>query len=503
LVDAAQSEASVLAALRAAGFSQLLSESTEQVCVSNWGGLETMSLAKARATLAPDDPRLDSYLKRMPLWFEARSGGTEYRAYYIKSATAFPSAPPPSSLSREIADALRPLGAKCILPQAELRSDNQDAWLPFFGFATLILVLCAIAGPLLGKESTPLLALREKRLGYQSLERIALRFALIAPCCILASGGLSSAALATLCGLALIEGADKLDLPLDELRRSGLKPAISSLLRQGLPSWPLPAVAILALVLAPAALLPVAAACLASILALMAFALASVSRNGRRPRFTPVPIAGSPHRAAKLSLADMMRTALACIVILAWVACRLLSPAAPDTGRGEGKSLLPSVALSYPAPAAGRGSVRPLPAEARSRAAQESGSVLPGLASYLEHRAIQESLPYLPAGSSRADPFSLLNLPKDSGQTLVIRFDEDWAKKAYADIPALSIENMLLSQGETTVGRVQSGASGGGRPLAPIECLLYIFLLVPPIGRLYVGVSSSRGAASGELRQEA
>ena len=62
---------------------------------------------------------------------------------------------------------------------------------------------------------------------------------------------------------------------------------------------------------------------------------------------------------------------------------------------------------------------------------------------------------------------------------------------------------MLLSQGRAIAGREASVEGRIGRPLASIEVLLYIFLLIPLLGRILVGVPFARDVASGELRQEA
>ena len=163
----------------------------------------------------------------------------------------------------------------------------------------------------------------------------------------------------------------------------------------------------------------------------------------------------------------------------------------------------------YPLPSPGRGSLRPLLVEAREDASFEKGDALPGLASYLEHRAFQEALPYLRVGEARPDPFARVRmpLPSDDGAgdpgSQGVEFDDDWARAAYKAVPSLSIEGMLLLQGRAIAGREASVEGRIGRPLASIDVLLYIFLLIPLLGRILVGVPFARDVASGELRQEA
>ena len=135
---------------------------------------------------------------------------------------------------------------------------------------------------------------------------------------------------------------------------------------------------------------------------------------------------------------------------------------------------------SFPGPFMAQGSQRPLISEARRLALSESGPTLPGTASFLEHRAIQEALPYARVGEERPDPFAPASMPMPPGVGGVaarpqgIEFSDDWARAAYKAVPVLSLEGMLLSQGSATVGREASSLGGGGRPLAPIDsCCIY------------------------------
>jgi hypothetical protein len=498
LVDASVPESEVLPALDGAGFKDVLSESTEPVLVSNWSGLESMSLGEAESRLDREDPRFDSYLERLGLWFHAKAAGAVYRVYYIRE---------PSVLGFGLAGdgrlraCLYRLGAPYLAPDSQAAISSPADTAPASCLAEAILLFACLAGPLSrsfsGRKNPPGIEPRRK-----SLRRIALRLALSLPWAILAWGGLTAACLAALWALVAAEAADSLDLPLDEFRRGGsFRAGLSSLAAQRFPSFALVLAALFASIANASSLASVSAAVLGSIAAGAGFALLSTLSPGRR-RFVPMPIS---RRAGSrvLSGAAALRLALACAVVLSWGLVRLFPPSGPEFGFGSA-SALSSEAL-YPVPATAPGSARPLIAEARRRAASEKGEALAGLASYLEHRARQEALPYASLGDTRPDPFAPARLPAPglASSGAGVEFGDDWARKAYASVPPLSVEGMLMSQGRAVVGRLGAASGEGGRPLAPIECLLYIFLLVPPLGRLFYGAPFGRGDASGELRQEA
>ena len=500
LVDKTRPESEVLAALRASGIASVLSESNEPFLVSNWNSLDTMSLAEAREVIAPDDPRYDAYLKRMGRWFEARVGGADYRAYYIRIDPSRFSA---SELEKNVASALNGYEGKYLMPKAEGRRPSRGREGVYFGFAALVMLVAAAVGPLLGKTAASISALGKRKPGQLTTDRFAFRLSLLAPWFSLAGGGLMAAALSALWGIALSELAEKLDLPLDELRDKSWASALESLKQQGRPSLALLAVALFALLVVPGSAAAVGISLCGSCAAGAGFILITAQRSAKR-RFTPMPIAGKRFSRRVRSASENTRAVLALSAVLAWGLCRIITSGGVVSGAPENaKSFVSPSLLAYPSPVEGRGRAQPLPAEARARASSETGNILPGLASYLEHRAVQEALPYTRLGQERADPFASLSLPEGVDRSLDLRFDDDWAKKAYATLPDLSIESMLIAQGGATVGMTISGLSGGVRPLAPIECLLYIFLLIPPIGRLFVGAPFSRDATSGEIRQEA
>jgi hypothetical protein len=493
LVDAAIPEAEILADLKDAGIENVLSESTEPVLVSDWAGTETMSLASARARLSPGDPRLDAYLQRLGLWFEARAGGIAYRAYYIRTES---SAFVETGFEKKVSGELGRFKGRFVLADAgEPAPARRDGALQFV-FTIALLLVAAATSPLIGKTSSSLSALFARKPGGMTLDRFALRLSLILPWAVFASGGHFAAALAALWALAFAGIADMLDIPLDEFRNGGGPSAvIGSLKRQGLPPLALPATALLALIVSPGSILSVSVACLGSLTAAAGYALISMGADARK-RFIPMPIGRFTGRR-RLSIAEMTRGFLACVVVVVWgLGSFILRP---------GLSIA-SASIVYPTPAAARGSARPLIAEARSRFPAEAGSTLPGIASYLEHRAFQEAVAFVPMGEERADPFAPASMPLPDGKAQTLTFDDEWARQAYASLPPISIESMLLAQGQATVGRAGGALADvarSGRPLAPIKYLLYIFLLVPPIARLFRGVPLARGVPSGELRQEA
>jgi hypothetical protein len=216
-----------------------------------------------------------------------------------------------------------------------------------------------------------------------------------------------------------------------------------------------------------------------------------------RRRFAPVAICAARARPRAAATA---RAALACLAVVVAVASSALAGnriRVEDAGDG----------LSYPLPTASRGSVAPLPAEARERIRRESAEgSLPGLASWLAHLAYQESIPYSRIGEARADPFAPASLPASGGGESRIEFGDDWARSAYRAMPARSLEAMLASQGSAVLGTAGGPAAPRPRnalPLAPMRGLLYILLLIAPLARIAASISFARGASSRELRQEA
>jgi hypothetical protein len=496
LVEARVPESEVVARLETAGMREVLCESTQPVLVSNWAGLETMSLAAARARLVPGDARSDSYLLHLGLWFEAESGGQSFRSYYIKQSPAFVAGRlGASALDR----AMNGLGARYMVQEEGLAPALGRGRGTAFLFVVFLLAAACLAGPLVGRGDSLSRGLAARKPLRTSLSRILFRLLLALPWALLAWG--SSPALAALWGLAVIETADSLDLPIDEVRRGrGMQNVLSSLSGQAAPALALPFVALLAAVASIPALPSLVLAGLGSLIVIPGFVLA-LSRASARRGFIPLPIARSSFFSRRgVSAASKVRAVLACGALVLWALGRLLPPSLGQTSSPD---------MAIPLPLAAQGSVRPLIAEARQRATTETGALLPGLSSWLEHRAIQEALPFVRLGEARPDPFAPAALPVPQAGSRAgtspqgIEFTDGWARSAYSAIPALSVEAMLLGQGFPAVARLGLPGLEGRRPLAPIEYLLYIFLLIPPIGRILFGTPESRGAASSDLRQEA
>ena len=190
---------------------------------------------------------------------------------------------------------------------------------------------------------------------------------------------------------------------MEEFRRSRrIRKTFESLVRQGLPPLALPLVACLSLLAFPS---------LSAFRGL--FPPRFIRGAGRlrparlalrlRARFVPIPIAARRRSAARGSeWTGRIRVALACVAIVLWGLAR-------EFPFSSGP--VPSEMTVYPLPSPGRGSLRPLLVEAREDASFEKGDALPGLASYLEHRAFQEALPYLRVGEARTDPFARVRMP--------------------------------------------------------------------------------------------
>jgi hypothetical protein len=496
LVEASIPEPMVLERLAAAGLKEIISESTQPVLVSNWSGLESMSLAQARSRLLPADPRYDSYLARMGQWFAASAGSLAYRAYYLRVGAQVR-----SGIDSSVDAALEGFAGRYRLPGAESTPGSLEHGSLPFAMALLALVATAGAGAF-GRA-------KGGARGWRRLDKLAFRSSLILPWIALAGGGMDYAAIAALWGLALAALAESLYLPFEEFRHSGgFGAGFGSMLGRVRP-LKLTTLAALASSLAFPKVLPSVCLLLAASLACTLGYASVASSSASRSRFIPLPISALRGRAfIKPGRVAAAETAVAAAIILAWAFVRVLAP--------DGSAQQPS-ALVYPSPDAIRGSPLPMPAEARSRAASETGSVLPGIAAFLEHRAIQEALPYVPIGEGRPDPFAAVSLPSPSGEGDRLVFDEEWAAFAYKSIPPLSIEGMLLEQDGATVGRSKAAEPPGailaraggharqGLPLAPIASLRYIFDLVPPPGRQLVRAyrEARMRAASGEQRQEA
>lgn len=486
LVDSSVPEAEVLSRLRSAGLDKVLSESTEPVLVSDWSKLRVLPLAEVQALAETGDPRADPYVQRLGLWFKGRAGNEDCRIYYVDGFAS----------SSRIGEALAEYRGKVFLPDAASAVAGKTTAFLDFAIALCLVLAAAASSPLIGREETGLReGLSRLRFGLRS-DRLALRLALAAPWIVLAAAGGDCAYIACLGGIAVVELADLLDIPLDELKSSGLASALGSARRQGPPPFAIAVCAATAAAFAPDSLLGMSLAAAGSCVALAGYAFLAFGVSAPR-RYVPLPIA-SPRRL-RAAVPGKVRGVLASAAVLAWGLEAVLAPA-PVANSDKG--------MEYPRPAELKGSARPLPAEAKARAAAETGNVLPGLASYLEHVAVQEAIPYLRLGEARADPFSEVDLPLPGGEAKTLAFTDSWARGAYAAMPPGGVEAMLLAQGGAVAGRYGGPEPGSpvgrrGRPLAPTRCLLYILLLIAPLARFSAGLPFARESSSGELRQEA
>lgn len=485
LVEASVGEGKVLEALTKAGLNEVLSPSTEPVQISDWSGIEVMSLAQAESRLIKGDPRLDDYLARLGLWFSATVKGEAYDVYYVKEQSSI-------AFEAKLARALEGVGGSYIL--ADGVGGKAEAPLLWPGLiVTAMLAALSLWASLAGKGELSREALLRHR-GSLARDQLCLRLLLCLPWMILSWASFDAAALALIWGMAAIEAAEALDTPIDEYRRAGsFRAAFVSLRGQALPAFGLAVTGLLGLIFVGQSLIPVALCVTASMFSALGWtvARAGTDTEGNR-RFTPLPIyRPSPFRRSLRRRLRGPMSALACLAILAWGLGRMLFPVSSFASSPE-----------VPAPFATAGSARPLVAESRTRAKAAERGGPPGIASWLEHLALQEALPYVRLEEERPDPFTPALMPSRAGEP-GLRFDDEWARASYRSIPELSVEGMLLAQGGAVVARVPSEGSRRGRPLAPIGGLLYIILMVPPIGRTILGIPNARAAASGEIRQEA
>ncbi|HET7838596.1 MAG TPA: hypothetical protein VFL04_02465 [Rectinemataceae bacterium] len=474
LVEESVPDSEVMDALSKAGVTGVISASTEPVLISNWSGLEQTTLSLALARLIPGDPRRDPYIDGLGSWFRARVQGRGYRVYYLRVS-------PFSEALRAGDSALAPFSGRFILPEsgATVSGSAPQRWMAMGAVGIVLLyVLVSALGP-------------SRRLGPKVLRRFLLRLCLVLPWLALAWRGTTELILSLLWTVALVELSASLDIPLEELRRNhAIGSTLKSLLRGGRPPLSALLVASGALVLAPACLLVTALAILSSAGFLIAFCCASLleSRLAKRGRLEFVPIAIGRRGRTR----DYASAGICILALVAWAAFRIV-----PVGSGESQA----AGIEMPMPLPGRGNPAPSLEEARAQA--NSSQAMPGLAQWLVHRAFQEALPLARLKEGRSDPFAQLSLGKGGATGPSIVFNESWRTSALRGIPPNSIEAMLLAQGGSVRGASLPWQPTGSGPLAPIEALLYIFLLVPPIRRIAAGAGAARSSPSGEIRQAA
>ena len=481
LVDRGVDESEVLGRLTAAGARGVLSESTEPVVISDWARLEATTLAAAQSRLLPNDPRRDAYIDRLSQWFSARVQDKEYRVYYLPARFHL-------RAGSGLASAFHGLEGRYFFPDSSSSPDPHDRWIAFAILTAILLTLC-FAGSVTGGAMPR---------GSFGRARFSLRVALLAPWLVAGAFGSAPATLAALWGAALVDSGGALLLPLLEFRRSGdLRSAGRSLAMRGRPPLSLLLVGLGSLLLFPSYWLAVLLALFSSLTAVASLALVlSAGRSEDRVRFVPLPLGSMRQRGDRLAAA----AAIAAIVL--WTLTRLLSP--PQLASVAADTLLP-------VPVSIAGPLHPAPQEARERIGAEGDGAIPGLADWLAHRAYEEALPLLVLGERRDDPFAAVKLPRPQGDATVLSFGDAWARTAYRSIPPASVEGLLSAQVRAVQAQLRAAPSERGRPLAPIEVILYIILLIPPLRRIIAVIPAPRSAVrpavresrTRELRQEA
>jgi len=490
LVETGADEGEILARLKAAGIWPVISESTQPVVLSDWSRPVLTTLGAARRTLIRDDPRFDSYIEDLQSYFTARVGDSSYRVIYLPESH--------SRSSAALSKILSGLSTDYILPESTASSALDFHPFLHFVLAAAVILAAAALDSFLRRSSSAhpeRLRLRAKPRAFDSL---ILRLAVTAPFVVLASKGGWTSFAAALWALALLDAAGAVESFLAEISRGGDYPrALREALRKNPPGIYLFVTAVGASI-AQTAILPAAAAALASSsAAVMAFAASAKFFKGR---FEPIAIL--PRRYAP-SLADKLRALFACSTIAAAAALASGGMASPAEPPAESD-------VAAPLPSAISGSTMPLPGEAEKRIPVETvDGRLPGLASWLAHMAVQESIPYARVGEQRGSVFEPVVLPASDGNDTRVVFDDTWARSVYRSIERASIEGMLAAQGRAVTGAIAAvtrnhpASPQNSSPLAPIGALLYILLVIPPLLRIAAGKSMIRAVSSRGIRQEA
>lgn len=456
LLPKGSSESQALEALGSLGF-QGISEATEPVQISSLspagarGGLETLSLSEALSRLGDQDPRRDAYLEGLPAWFTAREAGNEYRVIYVRGR--------PGSRAREaILKALGSKGIKASFPEA-LGLSRFDPG-PALSLTVVLILLLLFSGRnrktlVLGGLLFPFLALG---LGGQDLSLAAIMAA-----CLQAS---------------LLPGWDLL---LSDFLASGWKTKGWRFFK-GYLSLSLPfGLSLSILALCKPGLIPALVLCLlASPLGGLTVLAWRGAGKGRHPAFIPLPILG---RKIPISNSGRLATSLASIVVLA-VALSLFLRLVPGQGQ-DTMTAPPSLVLPQPSYAGPRASPDPTKALGLMAGKDE----LPNLADWLAHVWRQESLFFSVLGQEYP-AFARLELPlAPEASHLSLVPDKAWARDAYRGIARESVEGLMLSKpgfSRMSLEPFRPSPAGSKGPLAPIEALLYIILMAPPmLGALF------------------
>ncbi len=451
LVDLRVPEKDVLSRLKLGGFSQVLSESNQPIQISNFHGLETITLAGSENRLVEGDSRRDSYLSGLRAWFRAKVDGKDFRIFYVGTGIRELTA----SRTDEV---FATLEGSCRLPESS--ADRRPAWLPFAVTVAAIVLMCALAPH------------RRARL---------FDIAMGLPFLGLGAHGNNPAVAAVLSLSALAFMAPGLELSLAEYRLSGrLRPSASQLMQ--------PALSGLAILLPPLIFIlfdiRVALSCLIALLSsLFAFCAAFlllekarlehggfVPRRILRPRLSIGTLAISRSRL-HFSCSILTIAGLFLALFGYWPG---LQPAVKNNPA--------SASIIVPMPQIVGGATRPEPAEALSFSRSRKDDELVDLADWLLHRWKEEAVFYSALNAGPLEPFASIAVPMPGQSGKIVKvFDKAWSTNAWRSLPPGGIEGLLLSSRAFSRARLLSFDAAYNRPLAPLQALLYIILLAPPL----------------------
>jgi len=458
LVEAKVDEAKVLERLRAAGFKYVLSESTEPVQISDYRAITEVSLAAARQRLIEGDPRNDSYLEGLAGWFRADVSGVAYRIFYIGATGS-------AGLQSRIGHAFEGLDGAWVLPEGRA---GTSAGFPVAGFCGLVCAALLLS-----------LSFRKRREGIVSAS-------MALPWLVLAAAGVRSSAMAAPWLAAMAFASCRALAALDEYRLSGkTREAVRVLAREEVPVIPLLLPALGTLAIEPSFAATMGSALASSLMVFLAISLAYRDKGDVRKPFRAVRIGQGLGKAGlRISIQgkrDRLPYLAAALVIVLGLVAGLAERALSFPERQGPQASVSSIRLPQPRFAGGRtfGS-RPAPAQALELRASAKDELV-NIADWLVHRWYQEALFYLPLKERPVEPFSTVSVPLPAMKDEVSKvFDEGWAREAYRTRPHDGIESLLLGGNGFARCFYAPFSIAGGRPLAPMEVLLYIILLAPP-----------------------
>ncbi len=454
LMPLESSEAEALAVLSQLGWG-CLSESTQPVRVSNFspqggrGGLETLGLAEAQARLGDRDPRRDPYLEGLSSWFRARQGNRDFRIVYL---TGHPG-PRAKAIMQAKLDAS---GIKAFFPEASSRESRDP------------LAFAALGLGLLG-----LLALSA------SSRRAFLLGGLLLPLLPLGLGGMDAALAALLLACLQVALSPAWEAFLENLLSLGLKSRGLRFFRARSRQFLAPALSILGFALWKPGLLPsILLGFLAGALGAAALLRLRRSLEGRRASFVPLPILGVPPSSERPQKSQRAAGILVVVSLGLSLLVRSLGNPGPQLPGDPSGLVVPQAQLES-------GPAMPGPGIAVSLMA--GPGELPNLADWLAHRWRQESLFFSVLGREYL-PFAPVDLPQAVPPISLVP-DQAWAREAYRSLSGASVEGLLLGLGRfsrVSPRPILPGSVDFPGPLAPIEVILYIILMAPPmLGALF------------------